>query len=263
MWFFLFIFIIILIILFYYLNYKNIKNVKEEYINGNSYEYYDKYVETISVPVDFYNITAELPSTHYAVEMNDRFFLDALNKNKIITSLGYELSDDVDNQRLIDSIIKRTNNYLASIFNKELQPDEKFLFANVYTEKILAKKIVDDVYLLKSKHIIYRDTKIYGVSMIITTLHSFSEKNVKLIDYQLIGFVFEDKVKTFEPENLIYDDYQDYNKDKVMERDPKYENKFLCKYFNDLFTLRGIQGDIEYLNCPATQDVDNGVDMNQ
>lgn len=223
-------------------------NSPETYIND-----YSKYIETITVPTDFYNISAVLPKTHYAIEMKDRFFIDALNKNKTITSLGYDKSPDLKDEKMISSILNRANNYLVYIFNNEMPCDEKFLFSNVYSEKVAAKIIVDSVFVLKSKHIIYRDTKIYGVSISITTIHSLIDNSIHLIDFELYGYVFEDKINAFEPSNLIDNDYQDYKKDNIQIRDPKYENQYLCKYFDDIHKFRGITvPNVDKLNCPIT-----------
>jgi hypothetical protein len=241
------IFLTILLLNIYVLNYK--KN-NESFIN----DYYDKYISTVSVPTDFYNIL-ELPKTHYAVEMHDRFFLDTLEKNKTKTSISYIKKDDIDDNILISSILNRTNKYVVDILNKDLPQDERFLFSNIHSEKILAKKLIKDVYVLKSRHIIYRDTKIYGVSLSLTTLHSFVDKDIKLIDYNLYGYVFEDKINKIEPSNLIDNDYQDYKKDKIEILDPHYENQYLCQYYNDLKKFRGISSsNMSELNCPQTHD---------
>jgi len=238
------IFLIILILNIYV--FSLINNKCERFIN----DYYDRYVETISVPADFYNIGAVMPETHYAVEMNDRFFIDTLNKNKTITSIGYKLSPDLTNKKMISSILSRTNNYLVDILNKEMPLDEKILFSNVFSEKEIAKTIVDGVFLIKSKHIIYRDTKMYGVSLSITTIHSLLDNSIHLIDFDLYGFVFEDKINTYEPSNLIDNNYQDYKKDNIQIRDPNYENQFLCQYYSDLHKFRGITVSTSSLNCP-------------
>jgi hypothetical protein len=133
--------------------------------------------------------------------------------------------------------------------------DEKFLFSNVYSEKTLAKIIVDGVFVLKSKHIIYRDTKIYGVSISITTIHSLVDNSIHLIDFELYGYVFEDKINAFEPSNLIDNNYQDYKKDNIQIRDPKYENQYLCQYFDDIHKFRGINApNIDKLDCPKKSD---------
>ena len=150
------IFLIILLLNIYVLDLL-IEKKNENFIN----DYYSKYFETITVPTDFYNISAILPKTNYAFELKDRFFIDTLNKNKTITSLGYIKSPDLIDEKMILSILNRSNNFLVDILNKEMPCDEKFLFSNVYSEKTLAKIIVNGVFVLKSKHIIYRDTKIY------------------------------------------------------------------------------------------------------
>jgi len=244
------IFLIILLLNIYVLDLL-IEKKNENFIN----DYYSKYFETITVPTEFYNISAILPKTNYAFELKDRFFIDTLNKNKTITSLGYIKSPDLIDEKMILSILNRSNNFLVDILNKEMPCDEKFLFSNVYSEKTLAKIIVNGVFVLKSKHIIYRDTKIYGVSISITTIHSLVDNSIHLIDFELYGYVFEDKINAFEPSNLIDNNYQDYKKDNIQIRDPKYENQYLCKYFDDIHKFRGINApNIDKLDCPKTSD---------
>jgi hypothetical protein len=250
-------FLTILVLNIYVFNYK--KQIENFTIN----DYYDKYFNAITIPTDFYNIS-KLPKKQYAYEMHDRFFLDTLEKNKTDTSISFNDKDDINNSKLILSMLNRTNKYIVDILNKDLPLDERFLFANIFSEKILAKKLIDEVYVLKTNHIIYRDTKIYGVSLTITTIHSFVDKGIKLIDYKLDGYVFEDKLNPIQPSNLIDNDYQDYKKDKIEIHDPKYEKQYLCQYYNDLKKFRGITApNIKEFNCPQTQENTNGSALNQ
>jgi hypothetical protein len=239
------IFLIILLLNIYVLDLLIKK--KENFIN----DYYNKYIETITVPSDFYNMSAILPNHHYAAEFNDRFFIDTLNKNKIISSIAYNKNQNLKDKKMIESILIRANNYLVNILNKEMPLDEKFLFSNIYSENVLAKIIINGVFIIKSKHIIYRETKIYGISLSITTIHSLLDNSIHLLDFELYGFIFEDKVNAFEPSNLIDNDYQDYKKDNIHIKDPNYENQFLCQYFDNLYKFRGIKApNITHLNCP-------------
>jgi hypothetical protein len=81
----------------------------------------------------------------------DRFFLDTFRKkNKTDTSISFNDKDDVNN-KLILSMLNRTNKYIVDILNKDLSSRmNDFLFANILV-KILAKKLIDEVYVLKNK----------------------------------------------------------------------------------------------------------------
>lgn len=256
LYFALILFLIIIIINIYI--FVNI-NIKENFIN----DFYDKYIDVISIPVEFYNISAKLPKTQYAVEFNDKFFIDTLNNVKINISINTDINTfNVKDKIIKDDILNRANKYLVKVLNKNLPLDETFLFTNIFTEIINAYQINDNIFMLESKHLIYRDTKIYGVSLTITTLHNTNNNNgstskkikengtISLIDFILNGFIFEDKINAYQPVNLIDNNYQDYKEDIIQLKDKKYEEQYLCQFYKDVEKFKGIT--VPYaqtLNC--------------
>lgn len=211
-------------------------------------DFYDKYSELVWVPTDFYSST-EIPASYYGAEMNDRFFIDTLDKNKKTFNLE-GLSNKVIDQNKKQQILNRTNSYLLKILNSQLQNIEKYIFNMVYSKIINCDMYDSGYYRVDSLHVVYRDTKIYGVSIKITTIHSLDSSNILLTGYKLNGYVFEDKITDYIPKNLIDNNYQDYKQDKLIMKDEKFEKEYLCKYFKDLQKFRHINVDQENLiNC--------------
>lgn len=218
-------------------------------------DFYDKHYEDISIPTQFYEITAQVVPNHYTIEMHDRFFISNLDiekkqypKNPSLVLL----KDDVE-KSVKDEIEKRTGDYLKKLFNSKLGSNEVFLFRSIYDIVESVKKGIwkyGVCYLANTRHLLYRDTKIYGVAINLTTLHDKRTGNIYLADYKLVGFVFQDKIDgALEPTNLVQNDYQEYTKDTVTQYDKKYEKNYLCKYYSDLKKFRGISVNTQDLGC--------------
>lgn len=222
-------------------------------------DYYDKYFNDLSIPTKFYETSAEFANkTHYAVEMNDRFFIDVLDKEKniLFKPPTIEHKAILVNKDLKTKMLKNNNKYLVRILNSELfknSSNEKYIFTNVFSK---VKELYQGYWengsciITVSEHILYRDTKIYGVSLNITTLYDIINNTTYIIDYTLNGFIFEDRIKSnVYPSNLIEDSYQEFMKDKIKIYDKKYEQKYVCKYLSDIKKFRGIEVDTQDLNC--------------
>lgn len=233
-------------------NYRNLH--KEDFIT----DYYDKYFNDISVPTKFYETSAKFEnSNHYAIEMHDRFFIDILNREKsILPNPNEKYIATLTNKELRHKMLKTVNKYLIDLLNNELfkkSSNEKYIFTNVFSRvKEMYQAIWENgnCIVVTTDHIIYRDTKMYGISLTIKTLHNIKDNAKYIIDYNLNGFVFEDRVKNnVYPSNLIEDSYQDFMKDKIQKYDTKYETKYVCKYLADIKKFRGIQVDTGDLDC--------------
>lgn len=227
---------------------------KEHFIT----DYYDKYFNDISIPTTFYENSARFEnSNHYAVEMQDRFFIDILEEEKKKLSKPNEkYIATLINKELKSKVLKQINKYIIDLLNDELfkiSSNEQHIFTNVFSkvnEMYQAIWSNGNCIIVITDHIIYRDTKMYGVSLTLKTLYNIKDNTKYLLDYKLNGFVFEDKVKNnIYPSNLIENDYQDYRKDKIQIYDKKYETKYVCKYLSDIKKFRGIDVDTQDLNC--------------
>lgn len=214
-------------------------------------DFYDKYLTIIPIPVDFYNITAKLSKNHYAFEMNDRFFLDTFNEQ--IKTSNIKDSDLIlleNDKHTTEKLLQRTNDMTLRVLNAKLINKEKFLFNVVYSQVSKMSRVNNtDNIVMESNHIIYRDTKMYAVSIRLITLHLPNTSKVSIIAFTLNGYVFEDKLTDYTPINLIDDNYQDFKKDKWITKDSKYEKTYLCQYFADLKKFRGIVTDMDKLQC--------------
>lgn len=229
-------------------------NCKESFIT----DYYDKYFNDISVPTKFYEVSAEFAfPQHYAIEMHDRFFIDTLDneKNKL-ANVDDKYIEDISDNNIKEELHKRVDKYLIDLLNTklfEISSDEKFIFSNIYSKITNAYQAIwtkGNCMVVTSNHIIYRDTKVYGVSLTITTLHNIKDGSIYLTDYNMNGFIFEDKIKNnVYPSNLIEDSYQEFKKDKINIPDKKYEQAYICKYLADIKKFRGINVNMQGLDC--------------
>ena len=134
---------------------------------------------------------------------------------------------------------KQTNDeYLLAILNKAIIDigDVKIkepLFIMVESEIISQNEKENTI---TSRHLVDRQNKIYGIELEITTQFDTITSQIKLIDYKIIGFVFDDKIKMNEPANIVLeeDPYQEYMKDTTFMKDTTYETKYLCNYYDNL-----------------------------
>ncbi len=218
-------------------------------------DYYDKYFNDISIPTDFYETSAQFAfPKHYAAEMHDKFFIDALESEKEKIDEKF-ISNDVE-EKVKSELYDRVNKFLVELLNKKLfqvSSDEKYIFSNIFSKITNIYQAIwskGNCIVVTSEHIIYRDTKVYGASITITTLHNIKDGSIHLIDYKLNGFIFEDRIKnTIYPSNLIEDSYQEFKKDKVTIPDEKYQTAYVCKYLADIKKFRGITVDTQNLGC--------------
>jgi len=134
---------------------------------------------------------------------------------------------------------KQTNDkYLLAILNKAIIDigDVKIkepLFQMVESEIISQNEKENKI---TSRHLVDRQNKIYGIELEITTELDKNTSQTKLIDYKIIGFVFDDKIKMTEPASIVLeeDPYQEYMKDTTFMKDNTYETKYLCNYYDNL-----------------------------
>lgn len=235
--------VLLILILFFLSHYK-----KEEFTVN---DFYDKYLNTVSVPSDFYSSGNTLPEMQYAAEFHDRFFIDTLNdemKNHV--AIPYSSANEITEKDLIAKLKKRIDNYITTLLNKKLDSNESYVFNVVYSQfEDGLKWETENIYLVHSKHVLYRDTKVYGVSIHLTTVHDGNTGSIRLLNYKLDGYIFEDKISDYYPANLIDNNYQDYMKDKIITKDQKYENQYLCQYYHDVKKFRGLVVQDEKLDC--------------
>ena len=213
--------------------------VRKEHFEIN--DFYSRYINDISVPQDFYSQT-KYAQNYKFVEFNDRFFTDVLNKNT--QSINIEGTAKINKPP--EYLMKLTEEYLLKIFNSGIKENNLFMIIQSILKYVSQK---DDKYILNSQHVIYRDSKIYGAAIELTTLHE--NYKVTIIKSKLLGFIFQDRLNPIQPSNLITNSYQDYMLDKIITKDPKYEKQFLCQYYKDLQKYKDISKNTYYesLNC--------------
>jgi hypothetical protein len=201
----------------------------------------------LSVPTSFYEQgTDRMPANQYSYEFNDRFFLDALSSMVI----AQEKTNVPDQPTQISSamaakLLKRTSTFLVDVLNRRLTSNEVFLFNPIMNQITHASVIISDplMFKIRTEHIVYRDTKLYGVGLWLETLHDPNKSNIKLTDFGLMGYVFEDRMTNVVPSNVLENVPENYKRENKILKDPKYEKAILCQYYRDLKKYKGITVD--------------------
>lgn len=221
--------ILISILILLYVNYIIVE--RETYIDYNSY---------ITIPTTAYDKAFVAGGKKYFVEFEDKFFKDALDKNVYNQKFNYEGFTEIKEYNA-DDMKGKVSNTIEKILNKALPIEENSLF-NVVDIKFVKVMRLEAKYVVSSTTLIHRLNKAYGLSLQTTTYHE--PGNSSLLEYKILGFVFEDKLNTniVEPSNLNSGDdlsYEDLMKSTII-KDKKYEHDTFCKYISDLKKYRNI-----------------------
>jgi hypothetical protein len=173
--------------------------------------------------------------------MKDKFFENILENNVVPFKHIVQRTSVVGDDKIKQDLLQQIDAYLLKLLNSKLASDEIYMFHTVFSETTDITRFEESgEYVVSSNHLIYRDTKIYGVSISLKTVVDGKTGKVSLLSYTLNGYVFEDKITEYQPNNLVEDVFQDYRKDDLITKDPKYEKQYLCKYYADLKKFRGI-----------------------
>lgn len=205
-------------------------------------DFYSRYMNDIAVPSQFYS-QPSYATGFTKVELRDQFFEDALRENLDSTQSDVMYMQEI--KKYPDYLQAKCEEYLAKILNAKLPSSDTSLFAVVQSNVISVKKN-DNRYMVESQHVIHRDGKIYGAGIYMATLHV--EGVVYLKKYKLLGFIFEDRVRSQQPYNLDPNTEQPFMMDALITKDKKYENDYLCTLYTDLEKFKGIKIDHD-LNC--------------
>ena len=150
------------------------------------YEMYQDYNDS-AVPGGFYDVS-NVPKQLYMAEMSDKVIDEAL---KMSIS---DIPTTSETTTINETVLKNIDSFLLSVLNKII-PGEKHLFRIIDSKVSNIKKNV-----VQSKHLVYRDTKMYGFYIDLKTY--LEESTVYLISYKINGLVFEDKINALMPSNL-------------------------------------------------------------
>ena len=211
-----------------------------------------EYSDMLSVPASAYSSLSDDDTTYekrYFLEFNDRFFhqtlLSALSSQKTDYS-DWQESKGYDKE----NVRYRVSQHIEDILNRALPSWESDLFTVVKNDVQRVYKSDDNgLYVVKSKLLMHRNQKLYGVSLETTTLHDRVNYTSVLLEYKINGFVFEDKLDDVMPANYETDSqlaYENVSNDKII-KDAEYEKRVQCKYFSDLRKFRGL--DIDDSQC--------------
>jgi len=208
---------------------------------------YDIDYNVMTVPVDFYQTPGSdanlLPKTHYAAEFNDRFFMDAfeIDKKRTIDEvqrIPEGKGEPVTDKGVITRLLQGVNAHILNVLNRKLDSNEKYMFNMVYAKVVEVMTWKDKgMFLLYTKHVVHRDTKVYGVSFSLYTLldskyfaSGITQETITttiphnvpinplgngssigtgtgtgachIIGYKVEGYIFEDKLSEYTPMNL-------------------------------------------------------------
>jgi hypothetical protein len=214
-------------------------------VNYGYAERYINYYDYISLPTSSYEVISNIQGDEddtkkiLFVEFNDRFFINALNKHIHKMDIE-EVKEFTPYKGKANDIEDKISFFINDILNKELPPSDNLLFntVSIKLNEVLEKQ---QSYIVHSTSLIHRLGKAYGLTLNAVTYHT--AQKAYLLSYEIIGFVFEDKVYgDVLPSNLVTDPYQsleDSMKQRIIH-DKQYEKETLCKYIQDLKKFRNI-----------------------
>ena len=211
-----------------------------------------EYEDMISVPTSAYSTLSDddrANKKRYFLEFNDRFFhqtlISALSSQKTDYS-DWKVSTDFD----AANVKFRVSQHIEGVLNRALPSTEPNLFTVVSNNiQSVVKSEDNGLYVVKAKLLMHRTQKLYGISLETTTLHDRVNYTSVLLEYKILGFVFEDKMDDVMPANYHMDNqlaYEDISKSSII-KDHDYEQRVQCKYFSDLKKFRGL--DIDDSQC--------------
>jgi hypothetical protein len=223
--------ILISILILLYVNYVIVG--KETYIDYNSY---------ITIPTSAYDKAFAGGGKKYFVEFEDKFFKDALDKSIYNQAFNYEGFIEIKEYNA-DDMKRKVSSTIEGILNKALLIEDNSLFNVVDIKFTKVMRLgMEAKYIVSATSLIHRLNKAYGLSLATTTYHEPGSS--ALIEYKILGFVFEDKLNTniVEPANLnsvAELSYDDLMKATII-KDKQYEHDTFCKYVSDLKKYRNI-----------------------
>jgi len=265
--------IVVIISLFAYFFYIT----REQY---TEYQFLNKYIGDVGISTQAYN-NLILPENLYLDELTACFFISALNAVKTrftINPIGLPMK--ITDKTFLRDLTVAIGQYTINVFNTQLPPNQiqfevletvikevMYWYSNYKSEyyefnygvseegeSTLTESTVTDAYIVLSKVITYRDTKLYGQISSLRTLHKRNTNTIILLDFALEAFVYQDRLDKIEPANLESDTKQKYHKDRTVldatyhYKSADYENDLICKYQKDIKKDRGIQA-TSVANC--------------
>lgn len=147
----------------------------------------------ISIPPQFYAQNA-YAINYDRVEMNEKFFINTLNTLKTNVSVA----DDGEEITVYSPLLlPMIDNFLLIALSNG--------FGIRYSKILNVKKTTDRNVRVTSEHLVHRAGKIYGASLELITVVS-STGVIQLVDFRLLGFVFEDRLHILAPETTKFYD---------------------------------------------------------
>lgn len=201
-------------------------------------DYYSKYLNDLAAPTAFYG-QMKTPVNFKLAEMNDKYFKYALDAAVEPRAIG----ESRPARRAPENLLELSADRVAAALNAKLPSGESQVFAVAFSAIDAARELDGGAYVVDARHVVHRDSRAYGAAIRAKTLHD-PRGSTALLSYELIGFVFEDRMPAAAPANLFERDANpEYSRDAKLTRDAKYELEYACKYLTDLERYRGMTVD--------------------
>lgn len=150
-----------------------------------------------------HTISDNVPPYQYASEYGEDFFKgvlgavvqdEAFSSNDVNVYKNYHTSTYTDEQ-----LLRATNQLLLTVLNNRLpEPDRKYPY-NMSRSKIASVKTLQKgksvKFIATTQHIVHRDSKAYGVSIELKTLHDSAKGSAVITGFKVHGYVSQDRFK--------------------------------------------------------------------
>lgn len=187
------------------------------------------------------------------LEFNDRFFLNALIDGK-----STEVVQDANWKKInLDKSLEasgreRASQKIETILNSSLHPNDPELFHVVEMTINEIKQSPDgNAYVMTSDMLVHRIGKAYAASLSIKTYHDTKRTYNALINFELKGFIFEDKLGQVKAQNWWQDNNASLDNQTIMINKEDQE-KLLCAQLRSIKEYRGLDYtslSAEKMNC--------------
>lgn len=150
-----------------------------------------------------HTISDNVPPFQYASEYGEEFFNGALasvvrdeafSSKEVNVYKNYSTSTYTNGQ-----LLRATNQLLLRTLNYRLpKPDREYPY-NMTRSKLVSVETLQKGKSVKfiaiTQHIVHRDSKAYGVSIELKTLHDSASGSVDIIGFKVYGYVSQDRFK--------------------------------------------------------------------
>lgn len=152
-----------------------------------------------------HTISDKLPYNHYAREYDESFFNDSLDSVVQDKAFSWDAKDVnvyknyATSSYTNEQLLRAANQFLLATLNSRLPVPDRTYPYNMSRSKLVKVKTLQKgksvKFIATTQHIVHRDSKAYGVSIELQTLHDSSKGSMVITSYTIHGYISQDQFK--------------------------------------------------------------------